>query len=471
MLRHEKIPSRLQILFLFVFVTLLLSTSFFMSQIKPSLAIGIALAIGIFLVSFLDTNVALYILILSMLFSPEFGQRTVSGGGFTLRIEDIILLIVGFAWLAKNAYYKEVEELGLLRKTPVNPYIYAYIVVCAAATAMGMIAGRVDMTKGFFFVLKYFEYIIVFFILINHLHTKKQVREYTILLLITCFIVCVIAIVQIPRGVRVSAPFEGFHGEPNTLGGYLALMLAMCVGIIYAIDSRTVRIYTIGLSLVITFVLLYTLSRSSWLSAFSIVPFFIFFLKGNRRVAAVLISVMAMCMLVLLAPREVRERVSGTFIKGNVSYQHQTILGKKLDQSSSARISDWKTGLRDWLKNHFIFGYGITGYFFMDAQYVRIVVETGIIGLIAFFVLIAGIFKYAWRSYTSVQSPLFKGLALGYMAGLVAMLVHGIGTNTFIIVRIMEPFWFLTGMVLMLPEIEGKPDEEGEYIPAAPATA
>jgi O-antigen ligase len=188
-------------------------------------------------------------------------------------------------------------------------------------------------------------------------------------------------------------------------------------------------------------------------------------------VTAALIAVLAVCMLILLAPRQVRERVSGTFIKGNVSYQHQTILGKKLDQSASARIADWKTGLSDWLKNHFILGYGITGYFFMDAQYVKIVVETGIIGLIAFLALIAGIYKYAWRSYISVQSPLFKGLALGYMAGLGALLVHGIGTNTFIIVRIMEPFWFLTGMVLMLPEIEGKPDEEVELDPAVPAVA
>ncbi|MGA1794629.1 MAG: O-antigen ligase family protein [bacterium] len=471
MLRHDKNHGALQLLLLFIFVTLLLSTSFFMSQVKPFMAIGIALAIGIFLVSFLDTNVALYILILSMLLSPEFGQRTVAGRGFTLRIEDIILLIVGFAWLAKNAYYKEVEEIGLLRKTPINPYIYAYIVVCAAATAVGMIAGRVDATRGFFFVLKYFEYIIVFFILINHLHTKKQVREFTILLLITCFIVCVIAIVQIPRGVRVSAPFEGTHGEPNTLGGYLVLMLALCIGIIYTIDSMTVRMYTTALTLIITFVLLYTLSRSSWVAALSLVPFFLFFLKGNKRVTAGLTATTAVCLLILLAPHEVRERVSSTFIKENVSYQHQTILGKKLDQSASARISDWKIGLRDWLKNHFILGYGITGYFFMDAQYVKIVVETGIIGLVAFLALIFGIFKYAWRSYTKVQSPLFKGLALGYLAGLGALLVHSIGTNTFIIVRIMEPFWFLTGMVLMLPEIEGRPDEEEEYAPTVTLAA
>jgi hypothetical protein len=34
------------------------------------------------------------------------------------------------------------------------------------------------------------------------------------------------------------------------------------------------------------------------------------------------------------------------------------------------------------------------------------------------------------------------------------MLVHSIGTNIFVIVRIMEPFWFLTAIIIMIPTIE-----------------
>jgi hypothetical protein len=42
---------------------------------------------------------------------------------------------------------------------------------------------------------------------------------------------------------------------------------------------------------------------------------------------------------------------------------------------------------------------------------------------------------------------------MGYMAGFIGLLFHGLGANTFIIVRIMEPFWFLTAMVVMFPEL------------------
>jgi len=46
--------------------------------------------------------------------------------------------------------------------------------------------------------------------------------------------------------------------------------------------------------------------------------------------------------------------------------------------------------------------------------------------------------------------PLHKGIAAGYIVGLAAMVVHSFGTITFYIVRIMDPFWFLTGLVASL---------------------
>jgi Na+/alanine symporter len=47
-----------------------------------------------------------------------------------------------------------------------------------------------------------------------------------------------------------------------------------------------------------------------------------------------------------------------------------------------------------------------------------------------------------------------KGLVMGVLAGFISLLLHSIGSNTFIIVRIMEPFWFLMGLVVVLYNIE-----------------
>jgi O-antigen ligase len=96
----------------------------------------------------------------------------------------------------------------------------------------------------------------------------------------------------------------------------------------------------------------------------------------------------------------------------------------------------------------------------MDAQYARIVVETGIIGLLAFLWLMHSLFRVGIRTWRDSQEDLLRGLSVGLIAGLVGLLVHAIGANTFILVRIMEPFWCLIGIVVALSMM----DEESRQI-------
>ena len=54
-------------------------------------------------------------------------------------------------------------------------------------------------------------------------------------------------------------------------------------------------------------------------------------------------------------------------------------------------------------------------------------------------------------TYRQTTNCRYQGLALGYVAGLVAVPFHGVGAN--IIVRIMAPFGFLTGVIVPLPAL------------------
>ena len=60
----------------------------------------------------------------------------------------------------------------------------------------------------------------------------------------------------------------------------------------------------------------------------------------------------------------------------------------------------------------------------------------------------------------TIKTPYFKGLTLGFFAGFVGLLFHALGANTFIIVRIMEPFWFFAGIVAVLPSLERQSQEQ-----------
>ena len=46
-----------------------------------------------------------------------------------------------------------------------------------------------------------------------------------------------------------------------------------------------------------------------------------------------------------------------------------------------------------------------------------------------------------------------RGFAGGFLAAILGILVHGIGSNSFIIIRIMEPFWLLAALVLAMPRL------------------
>ncbi len=159
------------------------------------------MAFAIFAISFVNIEWGLYILIFSMLLSPEFSIGETEGAslgrGVTLRFEDFLMVIIGFSWFAKNAVNK---DLGLFRKTPLNKAILFFILACVISTGYGIMADRVDAKTGFFFVLKYIEYFIVYFMIVNHLKDEEQIKRLVFCLLFTCLITAIIGILQIPGG-------------------------------------------------------------------------------------------------------------------------------------------------------------------------------------------------------------------------------------------------------------------------------
>jgi O-antigen ligase len=401
--------------------------------------------------TFVWPEAGLYVVIFSMLLSPEIimgdiGGKATLGRGITLRLEDFLLLFIGLSWFARTAVDK---TTGLIHKTSLNQPIAAYILACFLATLWGKVTGDVEGKAGFFFVLKYFEYMIVFFMVVNFVKTPDQAKRLLFCLFLTCFIVSIYGLIQIPGGGRVSAPFEGEVGEPNTFGGYLVLMGAVAVALIDHMKDMRLRLGLAVLLIVLLVSLLYTQSRASYLAV--IPAYFVLGLLSKRRFYLIAGLIVALALSPIIIPRVAKERMAETFTQPET--KGQILVGKlRLDTSASARIIGYKEALSAWRKNP-ILGYGVTGYRFMDAQYPRILVETGIIGMLAFAWLIHALFRVGFSNWRAQEDELLRGLSVGLIAGLVGLLVHAVGANTFTIVRIMEPFWCLTGIVVALSSI------------------
>jgi O-antigen ligase len=440
---------------LFVLVAVL--AGFLLTRYSPSLLLMGIFALVIFTVSFINIEWGLYLLIFSMLLSPEFMAGDTGGSslgrGVTLRLEDFLLAVIGFSWLARNAVDK---ELGLFLKTPLNKAIFFYVLACVLSTGFGIMGGRVDLKTGSMFVLKYIEYFIVFFMMVNHVRNTDQVKRFIICLFITCFIASIIGAFQIPGGGRVSAPFEGEIGEPNTFGGYLLFMGCVAGGIFAKADNfRTKQMMAILIICIIP-PFLFTQSRSSYLAA--VPALLVLGYMTDRRLIILGLLVVSLMVSPLFLPKAVKNRIMYTFTQPEEQGQIQ--IGKlRIDTSTSARLTSWKEALSDWPK-HPLLGHGVTGYRFVDAQFPRVLAETGILGLVAFLYLLYSILKLTRQNLKEVNTPYYQGLGIGFLAGFAGLIVHAIGANTFIIVRIMEPFWFFVGIITVLPMLDRQQAEQ-----------
>jgi O-Antigen ligase len=428
----------------------------------------LAAALAVFLIVFVRIEFGLYLVIFSMLLSPQFGTgaAVAEGRRIVIRSEDLLLLVVAFSWLAKTAVNK---ELGLTLKTPLNRPILAYVAATGIATLIGYMTGTVAGYGGAFYVLKYIEYFIVYYMVVNNLVDRRQAWRFVTAAFITAVIVSLIGLTQIPSGQRVSAPFEGKEGEPNTFGGYLLLLIAVAGGIALETARIRTRAIYLGLAGLMSIPFMFTLSRTSYVGVIPAVAAMAA-LSSRRRVlvGGLIVLLVASPVVMMLFPDSVARRVRYTFEpeRGQPTVRVGTV---GLDPSTSARLISVKQAFEGFTHRP-IFGYGVTGFAFMDQQFARTLVETGIVGFATFLALVWAVLKAGVASYRSLTVPEDRGLALGFVAGTVGLLGHALGANTFIIVRIMEPFWFFAAIVVALPGLAQAETAAVEPAPTASLT-
>ncbi|MBA3015746.1 MAG: O-antigen ligase family protein [Proteobacteria bacterium] len=420
--------------------------------VKSSALISLALAAGLSLslICLNKPEIGLHLLVLSMLLSPEFGQRTAAAGGgsnVTLRLDDLLLALIGLSWLVRMATH---TNLGLFLKTPINRPIFLYLAVCLVASSLGALTGNVKPVRSFFHIIKYFEYYFIFFMLVNHLERQDQIQRLVVTLLLTCLITDIYGLLQIPDGQRVTAPFEGKSGEPNTLGGYLVMMTAVSASLALYSNKRWLSLLLWGVSSLNIVVLMFTKSRGSYLA---FIAMGLTLLLLTKRKIILVFTLLTMLIGPFVLPQAVKERIIYTFTKQQSS--HLTVGKIDLDPSTSDRLKGWIDGLKALVKRPLL-GYGVTGYRFVDSHFLLVLMDTGIIGFLAFAGLIIALIKAGWHSLQASRSPLGKGLATSFLVSTAALMVHALSANTFIIIRIMEPYWFLAGLTVMAPLVERK---------------
>ncbi|MFH1073588.1 MAG: O-antigen ligase family protein [Candidatus Firestonebacteria bacterium] len=436
-------------LFFTVFALISLFVAFLIPQANSGVLLGIILGLLAGIIAFFRIEFGIYILVFSMLLSPEIKLASLPGRDVVMRIDDFILLIVFFAWFSRIAIDK---SIGLLKNTPLNISVITYTLACVIFTLKGIITGDVNPVKSFFYVAKYIEYFLLFFMVSNVVKDEKDVKKYLFGALITLIIVTVYCYTQVGKGVRITAPFEdplgvaATSGEPAALGGYFVIVLAIFTAVMLNYKNNVKKLLALSGFIFIMPPFSQTFSRASYI-AFGVMLLFTLFLTKKNKLTYFLILLGAVVIMPLLLPGNITGRVLETF-QGR---QADTGMGKvSFDESSRARIESWENLITVKLPKHLLTGYGVTGVSFIDGQYFTVLGEVGIIGFALFAWMIIAIYKMGYAAYKTGQTEFTKSITFGFTVSFIALLFHALTANTFIIVRVMEPFWFLAALVSVL---------------------
>jgi hypothetical protein len=235
--------------------------AFNMHRFPPLAVMGVVAAMCVMVLTLININFGLVILIFSMLWSPEMPIGKTIERAIVLRVDDFLIIGVFFAWLGRLAFTRQTQTL---RHTPINTLVFLYIGANIVSTSLGVMAGDVDAVVGFFYVLKFVEYFMLYFLFVNNITDMKQFKVFIFCFFLTAFTIGIFTYMQFGGWERPTAPFEGAHGEPNTLGGYLMLCILVAAGLYIHQRATLGKVITGGLCLFLLPPIAMTLSRSAY---------------------------------------------------------------------------------------------------------------------------------------------------------------------------------------------------------------
>lgn len=419
----------------------------------------LAFIAGIFTVvfAFFYPTQSIIFLIFSMLLSPEIKVGGVTGRSVVLRYDDIFLVMIFFSWLARTAIFKHKSSFV---KSPITKPLLFYTLIYITSTSLGVLRADIDYKKAFLYVLKYIEYYMLYFMSINTLKDEVDFSKYLkyawlVLIAVICYSYYYYFNSSGPD-VRASAPFEAplnspKESEPASLGGYYIIAFSLLLAFSSEASGRYFLLSIMSLMFMYQS-LLYTFSRASYMGFIASFISFVLFSK-SKKIFFILAATLAMIFTITLpgTSEKVENRIRSTYSGTQAIYSVSTVFGEiKLEESAYLRYYSIINVVNNVFPYYPLLGKGVTGIGLGDNQYALIVGETGILGTMAFLWLIVSLFKVYTYLYKNGKDIISKTLGLGLTCALSGLLMQGVGVNTFIIVRIMEPFWFLNAIATLM---------------------
>ena len=227
----------------------------------------------------------------------------------------------------------------------------------------------------------------------------------------------------------------------NQTAAFLANSAMFIWGVLEFAKTKKVKLAGYALVGTTLFAVLYTFSRAGYLAV--LVGVLILGCLKDRKLLIALTVLLFTWQAVV--PTAVHQRVDMT-----------TDSNGQLESSAQSRIDLW-TEARESIGRYPVFGTGFATFQLVphahglrDSHnwFVKVAVETGIIGLALTFVLLGQLFVLAWKLYRRSEDRLYKGLGLGLFLALCTCMIANFFGDRWTYLEITGPLWALAGAAL-----------------------
>lgn len=433
--------DRLLVVFSFLIIILffVLFGYFIFNYVKPSeqsYQLGLAITFLVLILSLINYKMGLYAFVVSVGVSPELVVMDTPN----FRLEDLIFPVMMISWL--TYFLKEKKEFST---TGLTAPLISFLVISIISYLINIGTGNLhNIMTGFYEIGKLIQYFMVLVVFANSFGDSKDIKQCILVMVVSFFISGVIGIM-----IRQSTPYiYGPPGEgPNVQGGYYALSLCIVVGLLATLSDPLIWLILLGVGASIFYSLVYTLSRTSYIAFVSGVAIVGLF-KAKR---ILLWLILFFTIAVSLKNEAFFERAS------SILY----IFTDKPPSSWEARVSGWQVYSRYFFQAPLLGnGAGFTSRT-IDNEYIKILVDKGVLGLVVFIWFLINCAKIAIKSLKVVKEDnILYGYTIGFCAATTAIVAHSIGAVSFTVIRVAELYYMLLGLQIVILNTFNKQKEQ-----------
>lgn len=410
----------------------------------------------------ITNRVSLITLVIAISISPRIPlDISMPGRRFDLRVEDLLLALILLIWLATISFRPR------LYLTPLFKTIATYSLIVLVTTNIAVMTLGISPLKTLLYFLKELEYFLIFFIVANLIRSESDIRFLISTILIAGVFNAIWVAIQLNTGdfhslfyVRrelSSAVYEsefllesyGPHliGEasPLSTGGFFSLAFFLALNSLLFYNSPKFR-WLYGLLCVVFFSgVCLSFSRVSILG--SLVGLAVLLFQASLRCRIkfagfilIMLAIVTLAVNQLDVPIFTAGRLSLTAIEGSLAERTGEIWGPLLNEGQNRFFLGFGKGALGTLQN-------------LEAKeahnhYLRVFVESGFFGLIAFVWLLILIISLSVKMFKKSVRPIYKVVSGTALASTISLSLTALVQDAFTPVILNELWWVLIGLTM-----------------------